>query len=211
MKFILSSPEFFCNMVSVLCYRFTDSKHEDKPMRSLIAIFLSFLFTFSLGFARKVEDWSYERLFKEADLVMIGSVEGCGSTKAQWPEKIFDKVRFEGEKTAFHPRSLLKGEPAFPCTWVLHFSYKKGAAPYEDGPNLVSFLKKPVIIEVKTKEEGKAKELKPKQVSKSLASPPEYLLFLKMRKDGLYEPVSGHLDAVFSVRAIFPSDVIKAP
>jgi len=82
-------------------------------MRSLIAIFLSFLFTFSLGFARKVEDWSYERLFKEADLVMIGSVEGCGSTKAQWPEKIFDKVRFEGEKTAFHPvRSLRVNLPS---------------------------------------------------------------------------------------------------
>ena len=62
-------------------------------MRSLIAPTL-FLFAVSLGFARKVEDWSYERLFKEADLVMIGSVEGWGSTKAQWPEKIFDKVRF---------------------------------------------------------------------------------------------------------------------
>jgi len=125
--------------------------------------------------------------------------------------KDFRQGAVRGRKNGLPPRSLLKGEPAFPCTWVLHFSYKKGAAPYEDGPNLVSFLKKPVIIEVKAKEEGKAKELKPKQVSKSLASPPEYLLFLKMRKDGLYEPVSGHLDAVFSVRAIFPSDVIKAP
>jgi len=173
-------------------------------MRSLIVTFLSFIFILSLGFARKVEDWSYERLFKEADLVMIGSVEGWGSTKALWPEKIFDKARFEGEKTAFHPRSVLKGEPAFPCIWVLHFSYKKGAAPYEDGPNLVRFLKEPVMIEMKSKEEWKAKELKPKRAGKSVDSPPEYLLFLKLRKDGMYVPVSGQLDAAFSVRALFP-------
>ena len=180
-------------------------------MRSLIVAFLPFLLTFSLSFARKVEDWTYERLFKEADLVMIGTVEGWGSAKAQWSEKIFDKSRFEAKKTAFHPRSLLKGEPAFPCTWVLHFSYKKGATPYEDGPNLVSFLKKLVMIEVKSKEEGKAQELKPKQAGKSVDSPPEYLLFLKKGKDGMYEPVSGQLDAAFSVRTIFPSGVIKVP
>tara|TARA_B110000438_G_scaffold262390_1_gene273671 strand:+ start:975 stop:1517 length:543 start_codon:yes stop_codon:yes gene_type:complete len=180
-------------------------------MRPLIATFLSFAFTLSIGFARKVEDWSYERLFKEADLVMIGSVEGWGSAKTQWSEKIFDKARFDAKKTAFTPLSVLKGEPAFVCTWLLHFSYKKGAAPYEDGPNLVSFLKKPVMIEVKSKEEGKAKELKPKQAGKNQVNPPEYLLFLKKGKDGMYEPVSGQLDAAFSVRTIFPSGVIKIP
>ena len=180
-------------------------------MRSLIATLLPLLFTFSLSFARKVEDWSYERLFKEADLVMIGSVGGWVSAKAQWSEKIFDKARFEAKKTAFHPLSELKGEADFPCVWVLHFSYKKGAAPYEDGPNLVSFLKKPVMIEVKSKEEGKAKELKPKRAGKNQVNPPEYLLFLKQRKDGMYEPVSGQLDAALSVRTIFPSSVIKVP
>ncbi len=179
-------------------------------MKSLIVSFLPFLLIFTLSFARKVEDWPYERLFKEADLVMIGSVEGWGSAKVLWSEKIFDKERFEGKKIAFHPRSVLKGEPASPCIWVLHFSYKKGAAPYEDGPNLVNFVKKPVLIEVKSKKEGKAQESKAKRVSKSMVSPPEYLLFLKER-NGMYEPVSGQLDAAFSVRAIFPSRVIKVP
>ena len=179
-------------------------------MRSLIATSL-FLFVVALSSARKVEDWPYERLFKESDLVIIGSVEGWGSAKVEWPEKIFDKARFKAKKTAFHPRSVLKGEPAFPCTWVLHFSYKKGAAPYEDGPNLVSFLKKPVMIEVKSKEEGKAKELKPKRAGKNQVNPPEYLLFLKQCKDGNYEPVSGQLDAAFSVRALFPPNNLKVP
>ena len=68
-----------------------------------------------------------------------------------------------------------------------------------------------VMIEVKSKEEGKAEELKPRQAGKNQINPPEYLLFLKLRKDGLYEPVSGQLDAALSVRTIFPSGVIKIP
>tara|TARA_A100001037_G_scaffold237582_1_gene216781 strand:- start:422 stop:976 length:555 start_codon:yes stop_codon:yes gene_type:complete len=173
---------------------------------ALIALFLG-----SRAFARKVENWPCERLLKESDLVMIGSIQGWRTAKAEWPEKIFDKARFKGEKTAFHPRSVLKGEPAFPCIWVLHFSYKKGALPYEDGPGLVTFLKKPVIIEVKSKEEGKSKELQLKRTGNSLVSPPEYLLFLKQREDGNYEPVSGQLDAALSIRALFPSNHIKIP
>ena len=180
-------------------------------MKTSITSLLIYTFLVSVGFARKVGDWSYERLFNEADLVMIGSVEGWGLAKAQWSEKIFDKARFDAKKTAFTPLLVLKGEPAFVCTWLLHFSYKKGAIPYEDGPGLVTFLKKPMIVEVKSKEEEEAKELKLKRTGKSLVSSPEYLLFLKERKDGNYEPVSGQLDAAFSVRAIFPSGVIKIP
>jgi hypothetical protein len=127
-------------------------------MKTSITSLLIYTFVVSVGFARKVGDWSYERLFKEADLVMIGSVEGWGSTKAQWSEKIFDKA-----------------------------------------------------LKVKSKEEGEANELKPKRAGKSVVSPPEYLLFLKMRQDGLYEPVSGQLDAAFSVRALFLPNNIKVP
>jgi hypothetical protein len=174
-------------------------------------ILMFLMITVFTGYARKVETWPYERLFKEADLVIIGSVGGWGTAKVEWPEKIFDKARFEGEKTAFTPRSVLKGELAFACTWLLHFSYKKGAMPYNDGPSLVTFLKEPLIIEVKPKGTEKSKELKPKRVGKSLVSPPEYLLFLKQRKDGMYEPVSGQLDAAFSVRALFPPNNIKVP
>jgi hypothetical protein len=181
-------------------------------MKTSITSLLIYTFVVSVGFARKVGDWSYERLFKEADLVMIGSVEGWGSAKAQqWSEKIFEKARFEANKTAFTPLLVLKGEPAFVCTWLLHFSYKKGATPYNDGPSLVSFLKKPLIIEVKPRKKEEPNELKPKRAGKSVVSPPEYLLFLKQRKDGMYEPVSGQLDAAFSVRALFPPNHVKIP
>jgi hypothetical protein len=178
-------------------------------MKTSITSLLIYTFLVSVGFARKVGDWSYERLFNEADLVMIGSVEGWGLAKAQWSEKIFDKARFDAKKTAFTPLSILKGEPAFVCIWLLHFSYKKGAETYEDGPSLVSFLKKPVIIEMKPGEKEEPKELKPKGTGQSMVRPLEYLLFLKMRKDGLYEPVSGQLDAALSVRALFPPNNLK--
>ena len=65
--------------------------------------------------------------------------------------------------------------------------------------------------EAKSKKEEKVKELKPKQAGKNQVNPPEYLLFLKKGKDGMYEPVSGQLDAALSVRTIFPSGVIKVP
>ena len=72
-------------------------------MRPLIATFLSFAFTLSLGFARKVEDWSYERLFKEADLVMIGSVEGWGSVQNPVVRKDFRQGSLRCKKNGFHP------------------------------------------------------------------------------------------------------------
>ena len=49
--------------------------------------------------------------------------------------------------------------------------------------------------------EGDLKESK--QLAQTLTSKPEYLLFLRRRTDGRCEPVSGQLDAAFSVRAVF--------
>ena len=48
----------------------------------------------SMAFSRQVEDWPYERLFKESDLVVIAHVQGRGVTKKEWDEKFFDKGRF---------------------------------------------------------------------------------------------------------------------
>jgi hypothetical protein len=69
--------------------------------------------------------------------------------------------------------------------------------PYNDGPSLVSFFMKPISIDVMQQQ----RELKQKR--QSVTSKPEYLLFLKKRKDGLYEAVSGQMDPGLSVRALF--------
>jgi len=38
---------------------------------------------------------------------------------------------------------------------------------------------------------------------------PEYLLFLKERKDGRYEAVSGQIDPEFFVRTLFPNGLLR--
>jgi len=165
------------------------------------------LFIPSISFSRQVEDWSYERLFKESDLVVIAHVQGWGVTKKEWNEKFFDKVRFEGAKTIFGASFVLKGDPPL-CIWLNHFRYKEGAGRYNDGPGLVSFLKELLLVELKSAKNQKGK-LEQLGVGLSKFSQPEYLLFLKKRKDGTYEPVSGQLDASFSVRAMFPPENIS--
>jgi hypothetical protein len=167
-------------------------EHKTLPLAVLI---LCSAFFASTTFARQVEEWPYERLFKESDLVVIAHVQGWGVTKREWNEKFFDKTRFEGAKTIFGANFSLKGDPPL-CIWLDHFRYKDGAVRYNDGPGLVDFLKEPLKIEVK-QNQGLRK-----------ISQPEYLLFLKKRKDGGYDPVSGQLDANFSVRVMFPPDNI---
>jgi hypothetical protein len=36
--------------------------------------------------------------------------------------------------------------------------------------------------------------------------PPEYMLFLRLRKDGRYEPVSGEIDPALSIRELHPAE-----
>lgn len=175
-----------------------------KPIFNLIVIFS--LFIPSVAFSRKVEDWPYERLFKESDLVVIAHVQAWGVTKKEWNEKFFDKARFEGVKTIFGADFALKGSPPL-CIRLNHFRYKEGAVRFNDGPGLVDFLKEPILIELKQAKDKKGKLHQQSQALRKI-SQPEYLLFLKKRKDGTYEPVSGQLDASFSVRAMFPPNNI---
>ena len=62
---------------------------------------------------------------------------------------------------------------------------------------------KPISIDVtqQHREEDEQRKLRPKR--QSVTSKLEYLLFLKKRKDGLYESVSGQMDLGLSVRALF--------
>jgi len=102
----------------------------------------------------------------------------------------------------------LKGDPPI-CIWLNHFRYKEGVVRYNDGPDLVAFLKEPLQIEVKQNVKKKGKLHQQRQELRKI-SQPEYLLFLKKHKDGKYEPVSGQLDASFSVRTLFPPDNINS-
>ena len=123
-------------------------------------------------------------------------------------KSFFDKGRFEGVMTIFGAAFTLKGDPPL-CIWLDHFRYKEGVVRYNDGPDLVAFLKEPLQIEVKQNVKKKGKLHQQRQELRKI-SQPEYLLFLKKHKDGKYEPVSGQLDASFSVRTLFPPDNINS-
>ena len=134
--------------------------------------------------------------------MLIAHVQGFAASKQKWPEKVFDKDRFEAVETIFGASSVLKGEAPL-CIHLVHFQYTENSRPYNNGPGLVSFFMNPVSLDA-TQENGKDGERRElKQKRQSLISKPEYLLFLKKRKDGLYEAVSGQIDPSFSVRALF--------
>ena len=170
------------------------------------AAILCSLFVPSSVRARKVEIWEYDRLLKEADLVVIGIPQGDAPGRHQWSEQVFDQNRFEGVVTTFGIKAVLKGKAPVRIH-MIHFRYRPGAVVYHDGPGLVSFAMKPVRIEVGPAPQHRTK-LRDRLNTLRLTSEPEYLLFLRQRRDGRYEAVSGQMDPDFSVRALFQTDAL---
>lgn len=159
----------------------------------------------SAGWARKVESWPYERLFQESELIVIATTMRNDPCDEVWAEDDFSSDRFVGTETIFKVQSILKGGTP-DSVRVVHFNYKQGATRYENGPGFVTFLTEPVVTTAKNPghDSGVLKERV--AVDERLVSQPEYLLFLKKRSDGRYEPVSGQMDSAFSVRIISHPD-----
>jgi hypothetical protein len=153
-------------------------------------IVIAFLTTLSTG-ARQIEEWSYDRLFKEADLVVIASAGETVRTddkpvSGQWSASLI------GQVTPFKTRATLKGKlPTDAPLRVLHFVLKEGVTT-QDGPLLIAFRTQPVRVEGC----GTVKY-------KAGFGPPDYLLFLRARADGRFEPVSGETDPALSIKEIY--------
>lgn len=137
--------------------------------------------------ARLLPDWSYDRLLKEADVVVIAeatAVEDTGEATQVNPWK----VDFVGVSTKFAVKTVLKGKVDGDTLKVLHYRLKPDVL-VENGPLLVAFRLKGVDVQTKT--------------SKVNLGKPHYLLFLKKRKDGRFEPLSGPVDPALSVREMY--------
>ena len=172
--------------------------------RATITAIAGILCFSSISSARQVEDWPYERLLKEADVVVVARAVSTVRSKDKWEAAVFEANRFVAFETTFESAAVLKGELADTFK-VLHFQYRSGSTLFNDGPGLVTFLTKPLSLETgKAVRPGKgeSKKLRPVK-SMSLTSAPEYLLFLKKRPDGRFEAVSGQVDPEFSVRTLF--------
>lgn len=145
--------------------------------------------------ARLLENWPYERLFKEADLVVIATSGETTDTKDRFSAKGW-KVELVGQDTQFVAQSILKGKMgADKKLTVLHYRLPKGIEVI-DGPLLVRFRKDSIAL--KGTINGVA--------FKGGLGRPDYMLFLRLRPDGRYEPVSGEIDPALSIRELHPAD-----
>ena len=128
--------------------------------RRLLASLVSIAFLYlgpSIAAARILDDWPYERLFKEADVVVIGTAV---STKDATDTFVDDRWphEFVGQDTTLEVLQVLMGEASVKRITVLHFKFgkltKKAAAEAGnlvltiDGPEFVSFRTKPEKIEI---------------------------------------------------------------
>jgi hypothetical protein len=144
---------------------------------------------------RIVEDWPYERLMKESDLVVLAKAVKTRAADDHFVNSLWP-LEFVGQDTTFDVQLVMKGDlrdlPAGRLV-VLHFKFGKpneGVSPEEasiiiNGPMLVTFRTEYVPI------------------VKGNRWKPQYMLFLRRLKDGRCEAVSGRIDPAFSVREVF--------
>jgi hypothetical protein len=138
--------------------------------------------------ARLIPSWPYDKLFREADLVVLARpVSSADSGEVASPGGW--KVEFLGVNTKFEAKAVLKGKLEGGRLTVLHHRLPDGIS-IKDGPWLVSFRLRGLAVETKA--------------MKAILPRPDYLLFLKRRADGRYEPVSGPVDPELSVREVMP-------
>lgn len=152
------------------------------------AIFI-FLILVQAVQARQIEDWPYERLFAEADLVVIAKATSSEDTDDKLEAEGWDAADFAGQNTKFEIQSTLKGAIDKKTIQVLHFRAAEGRL-FQNGPLFVAFRHGDLIMKWK---DG------------NVATPIEYLLFLRKRDDGRFELVSGQIDPDLAVREMHPT------
>jgi hypothetical protein len=147
--------------------------------------------------ARRLPDWPHDKLLKDADLVVVAAADKSEPTADKYEGD--NAYELDGVNTRFTVRVALKGEAPKDGLTVLHYRMgrlKPGKTEDDQwyaakiGPNLVTFRADPLRLHVGGSAVG--------------VPAPEYLLYLKKRADGRYEPVSGQYDPNLSAREIFP-------
>ena len=160
-----------------------------RVAHAMIIIMAPALFVTSAA-GRKLEIWSFDRLFKEAEVIVIASAKGTAKSEDTPANEQF-KTSLIGQRTTFAIIKTLKGEAGDGPLTVTHFKLKDGVQ-FNNGPLLVTFRTKGPVIEG-----GQATRFK------AVLSTPQYLLFLKRSDGGRFEPVSGQIDPALSIKEIY--------
>lgn len=190
------------------------------PNLSFAAASLAIFCCPAVGLARKLEHWPYERLFQEAELVVIATVVATTPCGDQLQDEGTDwQADFQAVNTTFAVKTVLKGQPRDTLK-LLHFRYHPDTnTVLENGPQFASFLSADNPVRLRMQQipnqqpKSQIKQLKAKALavkSVSIQPPPSYMLFLKLRSDGRFEPLSGQIDSKLSVRDLWMHGVLTA-
>jgi hypothetical protein len=136
--------------------------------------------------AFQIDTWPYERLEDQADLIVIAEPKSAIDSGeivhgALW------QTDFIGVNTTFTVTGVIRGRYTQPELILHHLRLPEGIQ-LQNSPFLAKIKLTPIL---KTTPSGTKR-----------SAQPEYLLFLKKRKDGRYEPVSGTLDSAHAIREI---------
>jgi hypothetical protein len=165
-----------------------EAKNKESIMhRFLLSALVLTLLCLPSAHGRGLESWSPERLRKEADVVVIATATASKDTRDSFKARTWE-VEFTGVDTTFAVETVLKGKVEGDRLTVRHYRLKPGVL-IQDGPLLVSFRTRGMQVNLKH--------------GQLYLGRPSYLLFLKKRKDGRYEMVSGQIDPALAVREMY--------
>jgi len=160
-----------------------------QPRQSILALTLLILLTLSSALqAAEPQFWPYDRLTGKADLVVIG-VPRASQDSGELVYSPLWQLDFVGVNTTVEVRGVVDGRFRARELTLFHLRLPDGKT-LQNGPRILNFPNNSFSFGTAAKGE--------------VLSKPEYLLFLKKRDDGRYEPVSGTLDAGQSVRELYP-------
>ena len=161
-------------------------------MKTSCLIFAVLLLTANTSDARPIRNWTYNDLLKESDLVVIANVTDTKVVPTTDDVSVNGLARlgrdFQQLETVFLVRVIVKGEHKQERLHLVHFGIGPKTESMPNGPMLIEFSKSDRIARTLT--------------GKERVYGRDYLLFLKIRNDGKYDPVTGQVDSVLSVREL---------
>lgn len=169
-------------------------------MRVLACLCTIFVFS-TPAHARHIKLWSFDKLSKSADVVVIATVISSEAFDEPSGKPELGDAVFEGRLTRFVIKGVLNGEVEGRELELVHYIVTANGRFI--APGIGHAFSTPHVAEFSG---GRLAGSIKKGATKSGedAAPTHYLLFLKQRKDGKFEPVSGQVDSACSVMLVKP-------
>ncbi len=180
--------------------------HSQMP-RYWFSILLLWFICAAPCFARPVRFWPYEKLVAESDVVaIVEPVENMPAPDAFSGYSYGHPTNdFAATDTRFQIHAVFKGDATYGLT-VLHFSYSTNVTSIDDGASFIQFYTGPLQYEERAVKDGK-----PVGGITVFHQQPIWIVFLKRRGDGRFEPVTGQYDSAYSFRELHEASFYAKP